>query len=260
MSHRLANQVAIITGASRGIGRAIAEAYAAEGATLCLMATDTARLDEVKDSLGLPADQVMTVGVNVTDREGCFRAVDAVTARFGRVDVLVNNAGVYRSKSFLEYSAQDFQDMLDVNLFGVLHFMQACLPGMQERQHGRIINMASTAGKWGSRNQSAYNVSKHAVVGITRCVALEASPYAVTVNAICPGFIQTDMVEALKTQVAQTTGVSPEDMVKAALTRVPLGRVLNPSEIAGLAVYLGSAESSGMTGQSIHVDGGMVLS
>jgi NAD(P)-dependent dehydrogenase (short-subunit alcohol dehydrogenase family) len=260
MSHRLANQVAIITGASRGIGRAIAEAYAAEGATLCLMATDTARLDEVKDSLGLPADQVMTVGVNVTDREACFRAVDAVLARFGRVDVLVNNAGVYRSKSFLEYSAQDFQDMLDVNLFGVVHFMQACLPGMQERKHGRIINMASTAGKWGSRNQSAYNVSKHAVVGITRCVALEASPYAVTVNAICPGFIQTDMVEALKTQVAQTTGVSPEDMVKAALTRVPLGRVLNPSEIAGLAVYLGSAESSGMTGQSIHVDGGMVLS
>ena len=260
MSLRLANQVAIITGASRGIGRAITEAYAAEGATLCLMATDTARLDEVKDSLGLPADQIMTVGVNVTDREACFRAVDAVLARFGRVDVLVNNAGVYRSKSFLDYSAQDFQDMLDVNLFGVLHLMQACLPGMQERKHGRIINMASTAGKWGSRNQSAYNVSKHAVVGITRCVALEASPYAVTVNAICPGFIQTDMVEALKTQVAQTTGVSPEDMVKAALTRVPLGRVLNPSEIAGLAVYLGSAESSGMTGQSIHVDGGMVLS
>jgi NAD(P)-dependent dehydrogenase (short-subunit alcohol dehydrogenase family) len=260
MSHRLANQVAIITGASRGIGRAIAEAYAAEGATLCLMATDTTRLDEVKDSLGLPAEQIMTVGVNVTDREACFRAVDAVLARFGRVDVLVNNAGVYRSKSFLEYSAQDFQDMLDVNLFGVLHFMQACLPSMQERKQGRIINMASTAGKWGSRNQSAYNVSKHAVVGITRCVALEASPYAVTVNAICPGFIQTDMVEALKTQVAQTTGVSPEDMVKAALTRVPLGRVLNPSEIAGLAVYLGSAESSGMTGQSIHVDGGMVLS
>jgi NAD(P)-dependent dehydrogenase (short-subunit alcohol dehydrogenase family) len=260
MSHRLANQVAIITGASRGIGRAIAEAYAAEGATLCLMATDTTRLDEVKDSLGLPAEQIMTVGVNVTDREACFRSVDAVTNRFGRVDVLVNNAGVYRSKSFLDYSAQDFQDMLDVNLFGVLHFMQACLPGMQNRKHGRIINMASTAGKWGSRNQSAYNVSKHAVVGITRCVALEASPYAVTVNAICPGFIQTDMVEALKTQVAQTTGVSPEDMVKAALTRVPLGRVLNPSEIAGLAVYLGSAESSGMTGQSIHVDGGMVLS
>ena len=229
MGHRLADQVAIITGASRGIGLAIAQAYAAEGATLCLIATDTARLQQVQDSLALPSDRIMTLGLNVTDRAACFDAVAQVERRFGRVDVLVNNAGVYRSKSFLDFSAQDFQDMLDVNLFGVLHFTQACL-------------------------------SKHAVVGLTRCVALEASPYAVTVNAICPGFIQTDMVEALKTQVAQTTGVSPEDMVKAALTRVPLGRVLEPSEIAGLAVYLGSRESSGMTGQSIHVDGGMVLS
>ena len=260
MNHRLDKQVAIITGASRGIGLAIAQAYAAEGATLCLIATDTARLQQVQDSLNLPAERLMTLGVNVTDRQACFDAVAQVEQRFGRVDVLVNNAGVYRGKSFLEYSAADFQDMLDVNLFGVLHFTQACLPGMQTRRHGRIINMASTAGKWGSRNQSAYNVSKHAVVGLTRCVALEASPYAVTVNAICPGFIQTDMVEALKTQVAQTTGVSPDDMVKAALTRVPLGRVLAPDEIAGLAVYLGSHESSGMTGQSIHIDGGMVLS
>jgi NAD(P)-dependent dehydrogenase (short-subunit alcohol dehydrogenase family) len=146
-----------------------------------------------------------------------------------------------------------------VNLFGVLHFMQACLPGMQARRHGRIVNIASTAGKWGSRNQSAYNVSKHAVVGLTRCVALEASPDAVTVNAICPGFVQTDMVETLKAQVAQSSGMSGEDMVKAALTRVPLGRVLNPDEIASLAVYLGSHESRGMTGQSILLDGGMVL-
>ncbi len=260
MSHRLQNQVAIITGASRGIGLAIAQAYAAEGAKLCLIATDPAKLQAVKADLALPEDRIMTLGLNVTDRDACFRAVDQVTQRYGRVDVLVNNAGVYRAKTFLDHSPQDFQDMLDVNLFGVLNFMQACLPGMQARKHGRIINMASTAGKWGSRNQSAYNVSKHAVVGITRCVALEASPYAVTVNAICPGFIQTDMVEELKAQVSQSTGQSPDDMVKAALARVPLGRVLQTNEISGLAVYLGSAESSGMTGQSIHVDGGMVLS
>jgi NAD(P)-dependent dehydrogenase (short-subunit alcohol dehydrogenase family) len=260
MAHRLDQQVAIVTGASRGIGRAIAEAYAAEGARLCLVATDEARLNEVKDALGLPAERIMTVGLNVTDRDACFAAVEKVEQRFGRVDVLVNNAGVYRAKPFMDYVPQDFQDMLDVNLFGVLHFTQACLPGMQARQHGRIVNMASTAGKWGSRNQSAYNVSKHAVVGLTRCLALEASPYKVTVNAICPGFIQTDMVEELKAQVAKSSGISGEDMVKAALARVPLGRVLDPSEIASLAVYLGSAESRGMTGQSIHLDGGMVLS
>lgn len=259
MANRLNQQVAIITGGSRGIGRAIAEAYAAEGASLCLMATDVARLNEVKDALGLPAERIMTVALNVTDREAVFAAVAQTEKHFGRVDVLVNNAGVYRAKSFLDYAPQDFQDMLDVNLFGVMNFMQAVLPGMQTRRHGRIVNMASTAGKWGSRNQSAYNVSKHAVVGLTRCVALEASPHNVTVNAICPGFIQTDMVEELKAQVAQSSGMTAEELVKAALSRVPLGRILNPTEIAGLAVYLGSAESSGMTGQSIHVDGGMVM-
>jgi 3-hydroxybutyrate dehydrogenase len=259
MAHRLDQQVAIVTGASRGIGRAIAQAYAAEGASLCLLATDTARLQEVKDSLGLSDERIMTLGLNVTERDACFAAVAQVEDRFGRVDVLVNNAGVYRAKPFLDYAPQDFQDMLDVNLFGVLHFMQACLPGMQARRHGRIVNIASTAGKWGSRNQSAYNVSKHAVVGLTRCVALEASPHAVTVNAICPGFVQTDMVETLKAQVAQSSGMSGDDMVKAALARVPLGRVLNPDEIAALAVYLGSHESRGMTGQSILLDGGMVL-
>lgn len=259
MTDRLHNQVAIITGASRGIGRAIAEAYAAEGARLCLIATQAAKLDEVAAALGLGDDRLMTLGVDVRDRAASVQAVRQVEQHFGRVDVLVNNAGVYRAKPFLEYTDEDFQDMLDVNLFGVLHFMQAVLPGMQSRRHGRIVNMASTAGKWGSRNQSAYNTSKHAVVGLTRCVALEASAHGVTVNAICPGFVQTDMVEELNAQVARSAGMSGEEMVQAALARVPLGRILEPQEIAQLAVYLGSHESRGMTGQSILLDGGMVL-
>mgnify|MGYP006290137977 CR=1 FL=1 len=259
MGPRLQDQVAIITGASRGIGRAIAEAFAAEGARLCLIATKIDKLAEVAASLQLGDDRLMTLGVDVVDRAASFEAVAQVEARFGRVDVLVNNAGVYRAKPFLDYTDEDFQDMLDVNLFGVLHFMQAVLPGMQARRHGRIVNIASTAGKWGSRNQSAYNTSKHAVVGLTRCVALEASPFAVTVNAICPGFVQTDMVEELKAQVAKSAGMSGEEMVKAALARVPLGRILDPDEIAQLAVYLGSHASRGMTGQSILLDGGMVL-
>ena len=259
MGQRLQDQVAIITGASRGIGRAIAEAYATEGARLCLIATNVDRLAEVAESLKLGQDRLMTLGVDVTDRAASFSAVAQVEQHFGRVDVLVNNAGVYRAKAFLDYTDEDFQDMLDVNLFGVLHFMQAVLPGMQSRRHGRIVNIASTAGKWGSRNQSAYNTSKHAVVGLTRCVALEASAHAVTVNAICPGFVQTDMVEELKAQVARSSGMSGEEMVKAALARVPLGRILDPDEIAQLAVYLGSDASRGMTGQSILLDGGMVM-
>jgi NAD(P)-dependent dehydrogenase (short-subunit alcohol dehydrogenase family) len=259
MAQRLQGQVALITGASRGIGRAIAEAYAAEGASLCLIATKTDKLATLADSLQLGSERLLSLAVDVCDRAASFAAVAQAQRHFGRVDVLVNNAGVYRAKAFLDYTDQDFQDMLDVNLFGVLHFMQACLPGMQSRREGRIVNIASTAGKWGSRNQSAYNTSKHAVVGLTRCVALEASPYGVTVNAICPGFVQTDMVEELKAQVARSSGMSGEEMVQAALARIPLGRILEPAEIAELAVYLGSAASRGMTGQSLLIDGGMVL-
>ena len=259
MSQRLLQSVALITGASRGIGREIAHAYAKEGAKLCLVARSQTALDEVVAELALPADRVMTVALDVTDRAACFAAVQATQVRFGHIDILVNNAGIYQAKSFLDYTAQDFQTMLDVNVLGVIHFTQACLPGMQARKQGRVINMASTAGKWGSRNQSAYNISKHAVVGLTRCVALEASPYGVTVNAICPGFVQTDMLEELKAQVALSSGASADEFVKAALARVPLGRMLTTQEIAGMAVYLGSAESSGMTGQSIHIDGGMVF-
>ena len=259
MSQRLLQSVALITGASRGIGREIAHAYAKEGAKLCLVARSQTALDEVVAELALPADRVMTVALDVTDRAACFAAVQATQVRFGHIDILVNNAGIYQAKAFLDYTADDFQNMLDVNLMGVIHFTQACLPGMQARKQGRVINMASTAGKWGSRNQSAYNISKHAVVGLTRCVALEASPYGVTVNAICPGFVQTDMLEELKAQVALSSGASADEFVKAALARVPLGRMLTTQEIAGMAVYLGSAESSGMTGQSIHIDGGMVF-
>jgi NAD(P)-dependent dehydrogenase (short-subunit alcohol dehydrogenase family) len=159
----------------------------------------------------------------------------------------------------LGHQAQDFQRLLDVNVFGVIHCMQACLPQMQARRRGSIINIASTAGKWGSRNQSAYNTSKHAVVGLTRCVALEASAYQVTVNAICPGFVQTDMIDELKAQAAQAAGASVEDFLKAMLGRVPLGRLMQPEEIAEMAVHLGSDAARGITGQSIHIDGGMVV-
>jgi NAD(P)-dependent dehydrogenase (short-subunit alcohol dehydrogenase family) len=259
MGHRLSGRVAIVTGASRGIGACIAQAFADEGASLCLIARHQTALDDLAATLALDATQVMTLALDVTDRASCFDAVDAAKTKFGRIDTLVNNAGVYRSKPFLDFTSQDFQDMLDVNLFGVLHFTQACLPHMQQHQQGSIINLASTAGKWGSRNQSAYNVSKHAVVGLTRGVALEASPYKVTVNAICPGFVETDMLDELKAQASQSAGTSVEDFVKSALSRVPLGRMMQPQEIAAMAVFLASQDGTGITGQSIQMDGGMVL-
>lgn len=259
MGHRLNGRVAIVTGASRGIGSSIARSFANEGASLCLIARNKAALDDLASELASDTTPIMTLALDVTDREACFQAVATAISKFGHIDTLVNNAGVYRSKTFLDFSAQDFQDMLDVNLFGVLHFTQACLPHMQQQQKGSIINIASTAGKWGSRNQSAYNVSKHAVVGLTRCVALEASPHKVTVNAICPGFVETDMLDELKAQASQSAGMSMEDFEKSALSRVPLGRMMKPQEIAAMAVFLASEDAAGITGQSIQIDGGMVL-
>ncbi len=259
MGDRLAGRVAVISGASRGIGLAIAKAYAAEGASLCLLATTDKGLASATEALSIDAARVMSLAVDVRDEAACADAVAQTVARWGRIDVLVNNAGIYRAKQFLEYSKQDFQDLLDVNLFGVIHLTQAALPHMIESQYGRIVNIASSAGKWSSRNQSAYNVSKHAVVGLTRCVALETASKGVTVNAICPGFVQTDMVEALKTEVAKSAGLSAEQMMQMALSRVPMGRFMEVDDITGLALYLGSQESAGMTGQSISIDGGMVV-
>ena len=256
---RLKDHIAIVTGASRGIGKAVVQAYAREGARITLVATREQSLRQVCAEFGLSDDQTLCVAADVSKADECQRAVQATLARWGHVDVLVNNAGIYHAAPFLQHTTQDFQRLLDVNLFGVLHFMQACLPSMQSRRSGSIINIASTAGKWGSRNQSAYNTSKHAVVGLTRCVALEASAHQVTVNAICPGFVQTDMVDELKNQAAQAAGATVDDFVKAMLARVPLGRLMQAAEIAEMAVYLGSAAARGITGQSLHIDGGMVL-
>ncbi|MCP5265039.1 MAG: SDR family oxidoreductase [Burkholderiaceae bacterium] len=256
---RLDGLVAFVTGASRGIGEAIARAYAHEGASICLAATDAKRLAEVESGLGVPAARAMTVALDVGDGDAVHAAVAACEQRFGRIDVLVNSAGVYKPASFLDYDIDDFERLIRVNLYGTIHTMQATLAGMQQRGFGRIVNIASTAGKWASRNQSAYNVSKHAVVGLTRCVALEAAGTGVTVNAICPGFVKTDMLNNLFDGQAQASSVSADAAIAGALARVPIGRMLEPREIADLAVHLATREAGGMTGQSVLVDGGMLF-
>jgi NAD(P)-dependent dehydrogenase (short-subunit alcohol dehydrogenase family) len=253
---RLDGKTALVTGAGSGIGQCIAETFARAGAWVLVAELRIEAGEVTVQRIREAGGRADAVALDVTSESD----LAAAAARYPGVDVLVCNAGIGHVGTLLTTAGADFDRVMAVNVRGVFNTMKAWLPGMVSRGAGSVVNLASTAGLEGLVDRFAYSVSKHAVVGITRCVALEASPYAVTVNAICPGFIQTDMVEELKTQVAKTSGVSPEDMVKAALTRVPLGRVLNPSEIAGLAVYLGSAESSGMTGQSIHVDGGMVLS
>jgi len=256
---QLQGMTALITGASRGIGRAIAQAFAREGAALCLAARDAAQLAAVRDALVAGGADVAISDFDVSDRAACFAAVAAQEARWGRIDILVNCAGAYKASRFLDYAVDDIELLMRVNYFGTVHMMQAALPGMRARGFGRVVNVASTAGKWGSANQSAYNASKHAVVGITRSVALEMAANGVTVNAICPGLVATDLADTLIAQYAAIAGTSEDAIMQAVLARIPVGRVIEPAEIAALAVFLASREAAGMTGQSILYDGGMLM-
>jgi 3-hydroxybutyrate dehydrogenase len=257
-SGRLAGQAAIVTGASRGIGFGIARELAREGANLLLVATSEERLAAAKVQLSSIQVRVETFAADLAERANCQHAVTRAIELFGNVDILVNCAAIYKAAPFLDYAAEDFERILQVNLHGPVHMMQAVLPHMVERSYGRVINVASTAGKWASRNQSAYNVSKHAVVGLTRCTAMEFAPHGVTVNAICPGMVQTDLSDQFLREHAQVGKTTPEAVRADLLKRIPEGRFLDIAECGHLAVYLASRESQGMTGQSILLDGGML--
>jgi NAD(P)-dependent dehydrogenase (short-subunit alcohol dehydrogenase family) len=255
---RLGGRHAVVTGASRGIGRAIALRYAEEGADLFLVATRGDLLDETRALAEARGARVAVHPCDVSQRAAVQAMVDAAVAALGAIDVLVNNAGVYKAARLVDITPEDFDRVMQVNLYGAFHVMQLVLRRMQAQGRGKVVNIASTAGKWGSTNQSAYNASKHALVGLTRCAALELGPLGIQVNAICPGFVRTDMLEAFRAH-ADILGMPFEKVLEGALARVPLRRLLQPEEIAHLAVYLGSAESDGMTGQTLLLDGGMLM-
>ncbi|MBM3561454.1 MAG: SDR family oxidoreductase [Alphaproteobacteria bacterium] len=255
---RLNGLVAMVTGASRGIGKAIATAFVREGATVWLAARDAGTLDGAVAAMPSGPGRATAYRLDVSDGEACRAAVAAQEAAHGRADILVSAAGVYHSARFLDYPVAEFERLMRTNLYGPIHLMQAALPGMQARRFGRIVNIASTAGKWASPNQSGYNASKHALVGLTRCVALESAKSGVTVNAICPGVVDTDMIHDLWQGQGDAIGITAEAARNAVMTRVPQGRLLDPAEVAELAVYMASREAGGMTGQSVLLDGGIL--
>ena len=254
-SKRLEDLTVLITGAGRGIGRAIATRFAEEGADLFLCATRMETLEETRSLAAESGKKLELYTVDVRDRAGVQKMVETAINTFGQIDVLVNNAGIHKSALFTDYTFEDFDDIMKVNVYGPFHVTQFVLKHMLKQQKGKIVNIASTAGKWASANQSAYNISKHALVGMTRCVALETATSGVTVNAICPGFVETDLLK----NAAKRFGIEFQDFVESRIKpRVAMQRAIQPEEIAHLAVYLASAESDGMTGQSIVLDGGMV--
>jgi NAD(P)-dependent dehydrogenase (short-subunit alcohol dehydrogenase family) len=260
MTDRLENKTALITGGSRGIGRAVAEAYAAEGARIVLNARDPERLQQAAEELRAAYGvDVSIFPCDVVDR-------DAVEAMVGQsdeadpIDILVNNAGIHKASPFVDYAFEDFRNVIEVNVYGVIHVTQFVLRRMIARKRGVVLNIASTAGKWGSRNQSAYNMSKHAVVGMTRCLGLEMAPYNIRANAICPWVVETDLADSFLGSHAEILGLPREIVEENFKKSIPLNqRWIKPEEVAGLAVYLGSDESSFVTGQAWTVDGGYTM-
>ena len=257
---RLAGRSAVITGAGRGIGSAIARAYAAEGANVVLAARTSDEIGAIAAQInGGDGGSAVAVVCDVTDGKQVKALVAEARETVGTIDVLVNNAGTTKVGRFLDASVEDFAEVMDVNFLGVVRMTQAVAPLMVEAGRGKIINMASTAGKYGSVLQSPYNASKHAVVGLTRCLALELARSGVTANAICPGFVDTPLIENAVGPFAAAAGVEESAVLPMLLDRVPLGRLLEPEEVAHLAVYLGSAESDAMTGQALTISGGLIL-
>lgn len=259
MTARLHNKVALITGASRGIGKAIARRFAQEGAQLVLNARTEDTLQSAASELQSDGASVLAHVADVTDRAAVDSLVEAALKTFGQIDILVNNAGVYVASPFMAYDFDDFSHVVNTNLHSVFHMSQAVLKTMIDQQSGRVINIASTAGKWGSRNQSAYNASKHAVIGLTRCLALEMAHNNITVNAICPWFVETDMINVALEDHAHFAGATPEQVKHAMLSTGVKKRLIKPEEIAHMAVYLASEESDMVNGQSFTIDGGYTM-
>jgi 3-hydroxybutyrate dehydrogenase len=257
---KLVDRVALITGGGRGIGRAIALAFADEGARIALLARTAEQVARVAEEVEREFQvETMHAPCDVSDRESVERGFESVRERFGLVDILVNNAGIAESAPLVKTSDELWQRHININLTGTFYCTRAALPMMIERGWGRVINIASIAGKVGSPYITAYTASKHGVIGLTRALALEVATRGITVNAICPGYVETEMVESAVSNIVTKTSKT-EDEARDMLKQLsPQNRFVTTQEVAALATLLASHEGRGITGQGINIDGGSVF-
>lgn len=245
----LTGKAALVTGASRGIGRAIALALADAGANVAVnYAGSEQAAEEVVQAIRAKGREAIKIQANVGDAQQVEDMVKQVLEAFGKLDILVNNAGITRDNLLMRMKEEEFDEVISINLKGVFNCIKAVTRPMMKQRSGRIINISSVVGVLGNAGQANYVAAKAGVIGLTKSAARELSSRHITVNCIAPGFIETDMTDKL-----------PENMKSALLGQIPLGRMGAAKEIASVAAFLASDAASYMTGQTLHVDGGMYM-
>lgn len=244
---RLDGRVSIITGAARGMGLAIAKRLAGEGCITIINDIDEESLSETLKELKKINNKCFMYAADITDRQSVDNMFEYAIKNVAKVDILVNNAGITRDGFFHKMEYQNWQKVIDVNLGGMYNCTRTVIGNMRENNYGRIINISSVVGMSGNMGQTNYAASKAAVIGFTKALALESASKKITVNAIAPGFINTDMTDAI-----------PDKVKEKILARIPVGRFGDPGEVASIVAYLSSEEAGYITGQVISVNGGFL--
>jgi len=255
----LKGQAAIVTGAGRGIGRAIALELARQGADLVIAELDQAGAKRTAEEVGALGRRAVAVPTDVTSRADLRAMVDRAKVELGRIDILVNNAGIYRAAATLDVTEEHWDAIMNINAKAVFFATQAVLPVMMAQKSGAIVSLASMAGKIGSKTNLPYNASKAAVVSITKSLALAHAGDGIRVNCVCPGFVETDMWSVVSRDQGKLLGMTPEEFTRQRAASVPLGRMETPQDVAHVVAFLAGPRSGYMTGQALSVDGGLVM-
>ncbi|HZV96969.1 MAG TPA: SDR family NAD(P)-dependent oxidoreductase [Candidatus Nitrosocosmicus sp.] len=255
----LGGQVAIVTGAGRGIGRATALELARLGADIVVAELDKAGAERTAGEVKAAGRRAVALTTDVTRRTDLESMAARTLADLGKIDILVNNAGIYRAAATLEITEEHWDAVLDINAKALFFACQAVLPAMIKRKRGCIVNLASMAGKVGSRTNLPYNASKAAVVSITKSLALAHAEHGIRVNCVCPGFVETDMWNMVAREQGKLLGLSPEEFTRQRKAQVPLGRMEKAEDVANVIGFLATERAAYMTGQALNVTGGLVM-
>jgi NAD(P)-dependent dehydrogenase (short-subunit alcohol dehydrogenase family) len=255
----LDGRTALVTGAGRGIGTAIAHALAAEGAAVAVVARSGNEIEQVTHDLRARGANAISAVADVTRESDVVASIEATTRELGPIDILVNNAGRAVRGAIGEMSVEEWRQLVDINLIGPYLYCRGTIPGMVDRRWGRVINIGSVMSKVGMALFSAYTASKHGLIGLTRALAIEVADKGVTVNAVCPGVTKTVLNDALFEAHSRALGVTEEKLRTDAINKIPMKTAALPDQIAPAVVFLASEAAARITGEALNVSGGAVM-